>query len=229
MWGQIVLLSKDYFILVGYGIALIAALRYYKGYFDTPLKFLPILIAYTFLNELLGILVKTYPQFSFFEDLEFSSFNDIIYNIYTLVFFSFFYFVYWKLQLHKKYKKWIVMGTVFMFLSYLVSLFYQNPFDTNLYYATAIASWVLLLCIALYFLDKHRQKEKLVQPHNLMFWISLSLLLFYFALPILLLIGYLDTATWEHYNLRTVLRILIVVMCAIQTIGFFKGRRQRFN
>ena len=229
MWEKFILFIEENYFLISYGITLGASLVYYRRYFDTVLKYFPILIAYTFSNELLGYLVKTYSQFSFYDDLRFSAFNEILYNIYAVVSFAFFYFVYWKLIKNKKLRKLIFIGSVLALLSYVISLFFQNPVDTNLFYATAIGSWVLVFCIILYFLDKFDNQQKLIQPYNLMFWVSLALLVFYSALPILFIIGYTNYEIWENYQLKTVLRIFIIIMYSTLTIGFFKGTRHRFG
>jgi len=47
-------IKEDYFLIV-YGITWFFSVINYKKYFDTVLKYFPILIAYTFLNELFGL------------------------------------------------------------------------------------------------------------------------------------------------------------------------------
>lgn len=217
---------KDHYFLVAYAITLVVSLLYYERYFDTTLKYYPILIAYTFLNELLGYLIKKYPQYSFFDDLKDSNINELIYNIYAFIFFCFFYLIYWQLVQNSRFKKWIIIGFWITTLSYVISCFFQNPIATNLYYATATGSWVLIFCVILYFRDKHLSGKSLVQSTNLMFWLSISLLIFYSIFPILYLIGYLDYPTWVNYNLLTVLRLLIIIMYTLQIIGFVKGRKR---
>ena len=229
MLAEFIAAVKDNFFLIGYGIALVISLAYYRRYFDTVLKYFPILIAYTFLNEFLSYIVKQNEQLSFFDDLKYTDITEVIYNIYAIIFFSFFYYVYWRLLSNKKYKNWIVIATGVVLLSYVVSCFYQNPAKTNLFYATAIGSWILVLCILLYFLDKRHHKENMVQPYNLMFWVSLALLIFYAIFPVIYLIGYLDYAIWETYHLRLVLRILIVFMYTLFIVGFLRGRRHSFR
>lgn len=220
---------KDNYFLIVYGVALLVSIIKYRIYFDTVLKYLPILICYTFLNELLGALVKSNVSFSFFKDVNHSSINEVIYNIYAIVFFAFFYHVYWKIITKKEYKKKVLIAVVISFLSYLISSYFQNPIETNLFYATAVSSWVLIFCILLYFKDKRINKENIIQPKNLMFWVSLSLLVFYSIFPFLYLIGYLDYETWEKYRLLTVVRILIIAMYSILTFGFLKSARLAFG
>lgn len=222
------LLKENYFLL-SYGIALCIGIATYRKYYDTILKYLPILIAYTFLNELLGYLIRYYPNFSFFQDYIKTSQNDIIYNLYDLVYFGYFYYVYWKLNTRLKIKKWIQIAAFTALFSYIISIFFQNPLEISLYYATSYSSWILVFCILLYFYDIYLNKEKFIQPGNLMHWVSLGLLIFYNVFPIIFLIGYLDYNIWSNYNLSTVLRILIVIMYSIFTIGFIKARKREFR
>lgn len=226
---EITLFFKESYFVLGYGMALVVALITYRKYFDTVLKYFPILIAYTFFNELLGYFLRYYPDFSLFSDFLKNSQNDIIYNIYCLVYYGFFYTVYWKLNSNVKFKKWIKIGAFITLSSYVVSAFFQNPLEINLFYATSIGSWILAYCTLLYFYDKVLNGKKIIQPNNLMFWISLGILIFYTIFPILYLTGYLRFETWVSYNLLTVLRILIVVMYIIFIIGFLKGRRRTFG
>ncbi len=221
-------LGEHYFIPI-YFVTLVVSLFKYRGYFDTVLKYYPMLIAYTFFNELLGTLVRTYPSFSFFKNLSYSSYNQIIYNIYFVIFLIFFYSVYWQLISDKSYKKYVKLISFISIFSFVISCIFQNPFETDLFYSVSIGSWVLVLFIGLYFIDKHKRNKKLVQPNNLVFWLSIALLVFYSIFPILFLVGYLDYYTWEKYSLRTVLKILIIVMYGLIIIGFVKGKRRAFE
>jgi len=220
---------KIHYFLIGYGITLVMALIHYRKYFDTVLKYFPIIITYTLCNEFLGYQIKTNPEFTFFKEINYSSINEIIYNIYAFVFFSYFYFIFWKLNTNPKYKKIISISATLVIISYFISCFFQNPIKTNLYYSTAIGSWILVLCVVLYFSNKKMNKEKLIQPNNLMFWISISLLIFYSIFPFLYLIGYLNFPIWKEYNLLFYLRMLIVIMYSILNIGFFKASIRSFG
>ncbi|MDE3741742.1 hypothetical protein [Maribacter polysaccharolyticus] len=222
------LLTENYFIPV-YFLTFIGSIARYNRYFDTVLRFFPILIAYTFLNELLGVIIRNYPDFSLFNNLEYSEYNFILYNIFSLFFFGFFYRVYWKLISNERYKQWIQRMSITILLIYVVSCVFQNPFDTDFYYAHALGSWVLLFCVALYFIEKKRDKGTIYQPKNLVFWISIGLIIFYTIFPFIFIIGYWDYDIWKKFNLRTVLRVLIVVMYSLFITGFLKGRRRNFG
>lgn len=215
--------------MLGYAVTLFISLATYRKYYDTELKYFPIIIAYTFFNEILGFLVRNYADISFFKNLKYSNVNEIIYNIYAVVFFAFFYHVYWRLIKNTTCKNWVVVGSAITLFAYVISAIFQNPIETNLFYAIAIGSWTLVFCVILYYYDKLLQHQNLLQTHNLMFWVSLSLLIFYSIFPLLFIIGYTDYETWVAYDLRSLLRALIVVMYSIFIIGFLKGRRLAFR
>lgn len=212
-----------------YAITLFISLVTYRKYYDTTLKYFPIIIAYTFFNEIVGYLVRNYDDISFITNLKYRNVNEIIYNIYAAIFFAFFYHVYWRLTVNKALKTYIKIGSFVTVLAFLISLIFQNPMKTNLFYAIAIGSWILVFCIILNYIDKTILQQKLLQPYNLMFWVSLSLLIFYSIFPILFIIGYTDYNTWVEYELRTVLRVLIMVMYSLLIIGFLKARKMAFQ
>lgn len=221
-------IKENYFMLV-YAVTLFISLATYRKYYDTALKYFPIIIAYTFFNEILGYLVRNYNEISFFENIKYSNVNDVIYNIYAVIFFCFFYYVYRQLIHNSRYKKWIIKATIISLLAYTISTIFQNPIETNLYYALAISSWLLVFCIILYFKDKIQQREDLFQAYNLMCWVSLALLIFYSIFPVIYIIGYTDYDTWLKYELRSMLRVLIVIMYSLFIIGFLKARRLSFK
>ncbi len=229
MLQEVINFLAEYYFIPIYFISLILSIANYRKYFDTELKYFPMLIAYTFLNELLGVLIREYPSISLFEKIEDSSYNMVIYNLYSVIFFCFFYYVYWKLIENKKYKNWIFKGSLVVLASFVISCFFQNPLNIDLFYAVSISSWFLVFCIVLYFLDKRLKKEKLVQKHNLVFWVSLALFVFYTIFPVLFLIGYLNYDLWLKLELRTVLRTLIIIMHGFYCIGFLISRRKAFG
>lgn len=220
---------KDNYYMLVYAITLFVSLASYKKYYDTALKYFPIIIAYTFFNEVLGYLVRTYDEISFFQNVKYSNFNDVIYNIYALIFFAFFYHVYWQLIRNKRYKNYIISFFIIFLTAYIVSTFFQNPLETNLYYALAISSWLLVTCIIFYFKDKKELHEDILQVHNLMFWVSLALLIFYSIFPVIYVIGYTQYEIWVQYELRSILNVLIVVMYSLFIFGFLKSRKLAFR
>ncbi|NQZ45099.1 MAG: hypothetical protein HRT65_12375 [Flavobacteriaceae bacterium] len=224
---ELVDLGMNYFLIPVYFLTLMVALYHYKKYFDTVLKLFPIIIAYTFFNELLGHLIRYSSEFAFFSKKTFA--NDLIYNIYDLFFYGFFYYVYWKLIHSKRRKKTIKILALTVLASYLISCCFQNPLTISLYYATSLASWVLALIIILYFSEKSTEWNWQRERSNLMFWVSLGLLLFSYIFPFLFFSGYLKPELWYAYNFQMVLRIIIVIMYGLFITGFVISHRRAFH
>ncbi|BFP42187.1 hypothetical protein FGF1_30320 [Flavobacteriaceae bacterium GF1] len=227
MMQEFIELFKSHYFTIIYLVALLLAIRFYKKYFDTALKYFPIIIAYTFFNELLGYYIRYNEGFAFFS--KYTSANDLIYNIYTVVFFGYFYHVYWKLIQLDKQKKIVAGLSVIAVIGLLINGFFLNPLTTNLFYATCLCSWILVIIIGMYFKSRKNDWLWASERFNLMFWVSSGLAVFHFFLPILFLIGFLKHSAWIEYDLRTVVRILIVIMYASFCLGFVISRRRAFR
>lgn len=197
----------------------------YKKYFNTVLKYLPLLIAYTLLNELLAMFIRHSDYFSFFSQKEYSNANDIIYNIYDVLFFGFFYFVYWNLIKSKKAKTWVLIGSSIALMSYIISAILQNPLKVSLYYANAISCWILLSFILIYLNQLRVGWNWKIQRGNLMFWISIGLGIFHLFFPFVFTTAYLNYEIWETYHLQSILRVLIILMYSIFCVGFIVSRK----
>ncbi len=218
-----------HYSIVAYLVALIFSILFYRKYFDTELKYFPILIGYTFFNELLGYFVRYTDGFSFFSKKELLSANDLIYNIYEIIFYSFFFYIYWSLAKQRRHKTIIVCFFTIIVLSYVINSLFENPIHVLLYWASAIASIMLFITSILHLQELRKMQKWEIRKYNLMFWVSLSIAIFYFFFPILSIIGFKNYELWQQLHLRTVLRILIVIMYSLFIIGFLWSRRRAFR
>lgn len=219
----------DYYTIPVYLIAWLIAVARYKSYFDTPLKLYPVFIMYTFLTEVLGYFIKFNEEFQFFSDERYDWHNVIIYNIYSVVTFLFFYYIYWKVLKIKNNKALVQYGTIAAMLSYVISMFFQNPFHTNLYYADLAASIVLLVAIGLYFAEKKKEDNPYPQKYNLMFWTSIGLAVFHVFFPFIFIIGYKAQFMYVQYNLHQFLMLLIIFMYGTFIMGVLIHKRKAFR
>lgn len=201
----------------------------YRKYFDTPLKFFPIYIAYVIFTELLGYFIMNFEDFSFFSQQEYSWHNIIIYNIYQIVMLCFFYWVYLKLLQNRKHKNLVAGAIGITALAYLISLFFQNPMHSSMYYADFFGSYSLVLCVILYLKEKVREGKTSTLKANLMFWVSLGLLVFHIFMPFLFLVGYKDVETWHTYQFRKILWVLVAIMYTLFMVGLILGKRKAFR
>ena len=170
-------LGKNYFLFI-YGITWFIAVFNYKKYFESPLKYFPIIISYTFFNELLGVLIRNYEQFQ----LVYSGtkdYNHILYNIYHVVFFSYFLHVYYVITQTRTWKKTIQFLAVVYFLVLIVNVLIQNPMVRSLLYAY-LAGALFMCVLAIQHLLKHQKEYSWsASKYSLMWWVSLGLLFFF--------------------------------------------------
>jgi hypothetical protein len=205
------------------------AMARYRTYFDTQLKYYPIYLMYTFMTEILGYFIKFHEEFQIVSNNDYDWYNVIIYNIYLTLSYLFFYYIYWKTVKEEKHKKWIRYGAGISLTGYAISLFFQNPFYSDLYYADLLASWVLLFSIWLYLKEKKAEISPYPLRYNLLFWTSAGLAVFQLFFPYLIIIGYEAPNIWITYNFREVLKILILIMYGSFLIGVLIHRRRAFR
>ncbi|MEM1256907.1 MAG: hypothetical protein AAGH81_00150 [Bacteroidota bacterium] len=223
---EALLLFSFYFLF--YLVALVASLVNYKKFVDTPLRFFPLLIAYTLFNEVLGYFIINYEEYSFFDEEAYNWHNVIIYNIYHLVFLGYIFWLYYKMVLNDRDKKMIKIGTLVTFLSYGVSVFFQDPFHSNLFYADCVGCAMTLMSITLHF-KQIKGTGRGVNQFNLMVWINGGLLVFNLFFPFYILNGYLNVEFYLEYHLRQILWAVISVMYGLFTIGFIISKRSAFR
>lgn len=215
--------------LILYFVIFIVSMITYRRYFDTVLKGFPMYIAYTFFTELLGYLIITYKDFSFFEDETYHWYNIIIYNIYSVFVLAFFSYVYHNQLQKTSHKKVALYGGGGVLLSFFISCFFQNPLYTGLYYAKTLQSMLMVVLVVLYFKEKLQIKNAPPLKHNLMSWISLGLILFHTVFPFLYLTGFLNPEIWIAYNFRGILKAWILVSYSQFLIGLLLGKRNAFR
>ena len=208
-----------------YAITLIFSIWRYPKYFDTALRFIPILYLYTFLNELLGYLTKSNEHIALiFSDL---ADNSIIYNLYTIISYLYYYYIFWSFSTDKTFRKNIVYGTIIFLVSCIINVFLQSfasDFQTLTY---LVGGCILLYCAISYLWSFVSQNIAFRFKQNILFWISLGLTIFY--------IGYLPIKILKFYNLtygltespmvRNIHLTLIYAMYLLFIIGFIKMKR----
>ncbi len=216
-------LKNNYFIPL-YAIALIISLTRYRLYYDSVLKYFPILIAYALLSEILGILIRDFEIFQIVYQDKYHFANNFIYNIYDFVFYIYFYFVFWKRIQNFKYKSIVKYASMAYVVATLINPFFQNVFIFPQVYALTIGSTALIICTLLYFRETI-QKGK--TKNNLLTWISIGLLIFNIFFPIIMLAGRFDYDLYKKLNFQQFHYFLIVAMYSCFIIGFLKMGRMK--
>lgn len=216
-------LFNNYF-LAFYALALLISLVNYRKYFDTVLKYLPILIGYTLITEVLGLLIRDIEDIQIVYIDGYSYYNSLIFNIFDFIFFLYFFYVFWNTITHKLFKSVIKWGALFFILISFVNPFFQNFVLLPQIWASSLGSIVLIICILFYF-HQIRPNTQIANRQDLLFWICIGFLIFYTCYPFILLIGYFDYGLYQELYLRRILLILIAIMYSCIILGFLLMRR----
>lgn len=210
-----------------YAIVVLLSLWRYPRYYDTPLRFLPILIMYTFLNELFAVLIRDNNEISLILKEIYYNNNWVIFNIYNIVFFVYFYFVYYFYISGKRQRDFIKVGALaFLFIS-VANMFFQS-FATQPQLAAYITGAIVLLyCIFFYWKHLKEQYGDWFLTRDLLSWLSLGMVIFFLGyVPIKIARYYMET---EIPWVRSVHLILIILMYGCFAFGFIRMRRRKLQ
>ena len=226
---DLIRILKDHFYIPIYFLTWLISVIRYKRFYDTPLKYLPMLIIYTFFTEVLGYFIKYSNEFLFFSDSRYAWHNVIIFNIYQIVFFLFFFEVYRKVSLKELNKKLIRYLSISCLVSYIINAIIYNPLHNQMTYAHIIGSLMMLFILGSYFREKYLEKIPHSLKYNLMFWVSTGLTIFYSFFPIILIIYLLDLNIGIQIYFRPLLLTAIFLMYVLIVIGLIVGKRKAFR
>lgn len=211
-----------------YGITLLVSIYRYPKYYESKLKFLPILFIYTFLNELLGKLITNYEEFSLITSDTYSDYNWLIFNIYTVIFYLYFYYIFWHYIESKQSRNIIFYGAILFLAVSLINAFIQNFSMIPQTYAYVVGGLILIYCISVYckkfvaLPDIFRNKE------NILFWLSTGLLIFYLGYLPIKIIRYINTmeGLTPHPMVKRIHLLLIIISYTCFIIGFLRMKKR---
>lgn len=220
--------SKNPYIIV-YVIAFYCSMKYYRKYFDTVLRNFPMLIAYTFLNELLGYFIREYPEYQLVENQNISFYNVIIYNIWEPIFFLYFFLVYFKTVENPIYRSIIQIGALILILSQIINAVLKNPLYEKLSWASIISSFMLITAVLLYLKERKVITNYKWEQNNLLVWISFGLLCYFSIYPFLIYVGYIDNFLFSRIPFFLIVNITVALLYGFFCIGFIKSSRRAFR
>lgn len=208
-----------------YAITLAVSLWRYPKYFDTPLRFLPVLFLYTFLNELLGSLIISDEQIALiFSDLED---NSVIYNLYSIISYLYYYYVFWSFSKDKSFRKNILYGSVIFMIFCVLNIFIQSFVSDSQTVSYVVGGCILLYCSISYLRYFISLPQKFTIKQNILFWMSLGLTIFYLGyLPIKIfwffkfIYGFSESPWIRNIHLSLIFAMYIPII-----IGFLRMRR----
>ena len=226
MAPDIFIFLKENYFLVFYALAFVLSLLRYRRYYDSLLKYFPIIIAYTLISEVLGYFIRVNDNLQLVYLEGYSFYNQLIFNIFDIVFFLYFFYVFRNALANLRFKNWIKYGAVLFIISSIINPFFQDFLIYPQMIASTVGSVVLIFSILLYLFGK-KSLAKVSNHQNLLFWISLGLLLFYSFYPFILLIGYFDYELYKKLHIRIIQHVLIALMYSCFILGFILMRRIR--
>lgn len=212
-----------------YAITLAVAIWRYPKYYDTALRFLPILYLYTFLNEVLGYLIKSNENLA----LTFNNLTDnsAIYNLYTIISYLYYYYIFWSFSKNTHLKRNMLYGAFVFMTSCIVNIFLQRFVSDSQTLSYLVGGCILLYGTISFLRNFMSDPQQFALKQNIIFWISLGLTIFYMGyLPIKLLRFYNSQyGLQESPVIRSIHLSLILIMYILFIIGFFKMRRPLRN
>ncbi len=200
----------------------------YPRFYDTPLRFLPLVLMYTFLTELLGIIIRENEEISLFYKEVYYNNNWMIYNIYNLLFFLYFFYVYRSYISSKKSKRVIKTGVILFLITSIINPLVQSFKTMPQLTAYIIGAIVLLWSVYLYYIDLKKSYGVYFLKKDLLSWISLGIMIFYIGyLPIKILRYYMTIYDFRIPGISKFHIGLIMAMYFCFGIGFLIMRRRK--
>ncbi len=217
---------ENSFILFN-GTALILALFRYPMYFDTPLKYYPILLMYTFLNETLGYFIRLNENFNplltNITDILDNN-NILIYNIYNFIFTFYFIYIYWHFAKKSPHKKLLAIFAFIYILTSILNFSIQNFLLQNQIISYFTGALIIIYSSIMNLKENKGVLRKKIAKQSLLYWISIGLLIFFTGyLPIktyYALSAFEDTTV--YLSIRRVHHILVGTMYCFIIFGFIQ-------
>jgi hypothetical protein len=192
---------------------------FYKKYKETKLKYFIFYLWYSAINEIVvGIYLKRFMKIEW---------GNLLYNIYYIISFVYLFILYKNYLNGKKNKN----ATVIFITSYIILLvingFYQNYIYDLQIISYIAASGFLIITIFLYFFEILNSEKVLNIKKNLLFWISIGLVLYHIGnIPFRVLRNYYSDLTDATVSfLLGVFLVITMNICFI--IGFIWSDRKQ--
>ncbi|AXG71379.1 hypothetical protein KORDIASMS9_03636 [Kordia sp. SMS9] len=193
--------------------AIIASIYYYK-YKKSPLKYFLILLWYVAINE----------SFGYYLSITSIESNAVIFNIYHIINFTALLLIYRQFIENKIYKKYIIYFIFTYLISVIINGFYENYLEFSQTIPFVIASCFLIISILFYFIEILKSERILQVSKNILFWISIGLLLYHIGYsPYKLIRRYEVLSSIEDTSLRSLFFSLILILNISYIIGFVYG------
>ncbi|HHC81052.1 MAG TPA: hypothetical protein ENK46_14320 [Flavobacteriia bacterium] len=208
--------------------ALVGTIFYYK-YKHTYLKYFLFLLWYIFLSEFfVRYIIDNKIDFFLHYSKTGIIYTHWVYNILDTISFLVYYYIYYKsMSSNEKYKNWIKKFAIaYIVISILNWSFIQNFFEELQSYLFIIGAIFLIIAILFYFIELLKSEKILVFHKNLLFWISIGLLLYYAGnIPFAAELNGYALIPGIH-KLFLIVNILAIIMYLLFTFGFIWSKKE---
>lgn len=203
-------------------VVAIAATIFYFKYKNTPVKYILTVLWLIVLNEQLGGYMGR-NKIWMYE----GTYNYWVYNLIRPIYTLFIYFIYLKSLQNSKFAVWIKRFMVVYVFAYLINIIFIQDFFTNIQSNTMIlGSLFIVICTVFYFIELLRSEKITIFHKQLLFWISIGLLIFHSGtIPLTLAFEYYAYFSYIH-NIYLITYILGIVMYLLFTFGFIWSRKE---
>ena len=210
-----------------YGITLLVSLYRYPKYFDSQLKYLPIVFLYTFLNELLGKLIRNYEEFSLISNKVYSDYNWLIFNVYTIIFYLYFYYIYWNYFENRRIKNVILYSTALFIAVSLINAIVEDLSRIPQVYTYVVGGLILIYCTMTYVKKFSTIKKDFNAKENILFWLSIGLLIFYLGYLPIKILRYINTiqGITPEPIIKRIHLLLIIMSYSFFILGFLRMKK----
>lgn len=190
-------------------IAAIVALIYYRKYKSSYLKYFLFFLWYVVINECLGRYMSTKLDMN----------NNLIFNLYIFINFIFLFSIYRHYIKKQRTKQYITIFICVYIITLIFSYFFLNEnYATKLQVVPFIVgACFLVISVIFYFIEILKSEKILLITRNLLFWISVGILLFNVgAIPILIVREY-DTGN------KVLIQIIFLSLVILLNICYITG------
>jgi len=204
--------------------AVVGSIYFYK-YRHTVLKYFLILLWYITITEFCGYYFRKY-KFLVHISNDGVVYNLWLYNLLEIVTFGILYYIFFKSLKTTIYKLWTkILAIGFVLLTIVNWGFLQNFILEWSEFPNIYGSLTLIIIILFYFIELLRSDKIILFHRNLLFWISVGLLLFYAGtLPFAIKVNGYALIPGIH-GLFLIIYILAIFMYLTFTFGFIWSKK----
>ncbi len=160
---------KYLIIVLQFITAIIGSIYYYK-FKNTVLKYFLVLLWYTSINDVFGLLYQSYNN---------ASSNYFIYNIYQIIRFIIILFIY-KVYIESRISKKIISFFIIAYcLSVVINFFVESFWDEYFLNTFIIGATFIAISVLLFMFEILRTEKVLYISESLIFWISSAYLIYF--------------------------------------------------